>query len=465
MEKTSSPKNIQNIINNITNLISNPETSQEKIKDSLLEQLSDHKFFGIIVSKVINVSSEKLKNKIIDIIKNLNSSKINYPVLRKIVFEGLPDDIPSMRSLIWKLLLDYLSLNVNEWEESIDKKRAEYNEMKKSIFSKLDIERLKKAGGNKTGLSSSTTPTNKNISKNDPQNNSITPNRVIKKKNISDHPLATTGDSKWKNYFDDLDLLEEIDKDVRRTRTNMHFFFMPAKSNLQTISTDQIIEFADKKRNDPSSNVEKFLSKNGFDSNADVMCRILFIYGKKYPEIRYVQGMNEVLAPIYYAFSNDQNPYFYTNLEADCYICFENLMKEIKDIFIRSKDNLETGIHTRVKNLNLLLKMVDKEIFNHFAENKIEVGFFAFRWYTLFLTQEFEMPDILRLWDSILSEDDKFDFLNMVCLAIIKMKKIEILQSDFAGIMLSMQNLDKLDVEKVIKVAESIRLDLNKGIY
>ena len=52
----------------------------------------------------------------------------------------------------------------------------------------------------------------------------------------------------------------------------------------------------------------------------------------------------------------------------------------------------------------------------------------------------------------------------MVCLAIIKIKKIEIIQSDFAGIMLSMQNLDKMDVEKVIKVAESIRMDLNKGI-
>lgn len=454
MEKTSNPLNIENI-DNPSKPISFQEISHEKSKEILLDQLNDHKFFGIIVSKVLNVSSEKLKNKILDIIKNLNSSNINYPILRKIIFEGLPDDIPSMRSLIWKLLLDYLSLNVNEWEESIDKKRAIYNEMKKNIFGKLDIERLKRAGNKKIPEAE------KNLNSN---SISTTPNQVIKKKNISDHPLATTGNSKWKNYFDDLDLLEEIDKDVRRTRTNMHFFFMPAKSNLHNISSDQIIEFADKKRNDPSSNVEKFLSKNSFDSNADVMCRILFIYGKNYPEIRYVQGMNEVLAPIYYAFSNDQNPYFYTNLEADCYICFENFMKEIKDIFIRSKDNLETGIHTRVKDLNLLLKMVDKEIFNHFAENKIEVGFFAFRWYTLFLTQEFEMPDILRLWDSILSEDDKFDFLNMVCLAIIKIKKIEIIQSDFAGIMLSMQNLDKMDVEKVIKVAESIRMDLNKGI-
>lgn len=286
---------------------------------------------------------------------------------------------------------------------------------------------------------------------------------LIKKKNTFDHPLNQTKNSKWKNYFDDIDLFEEIDKDVRRTRTHMNFFFMPAKSNkhLNTIKNEEISDHADKKRNEPSF-FQDAKNKAAFDTNADLMCRILFIYAKKYPEVRYVQGMNEILAPILYCFSHDQNPYFYLNVEADAYNCFENFMNEIKDIFIRSKDNTETGIQTRLKNLFNMLKVFDRDLFTHLQNENVELQYFAFRWYTLFFTQEFEMPDILRLWDSLLSEDEKFDFINMICIAIIKMKRQEILQNDFAGIMLTIQNFETIEVENIIKYGLELRKEINK---
>jgi hypothetical protein len=446
-----------------------------------LNELIEHKFFGTIVSKYSNIASEKLKSKVLEILKTINTDKINFYKIRRFIFEGLPDDIPSLRSLSWKLLFNYLPLDVNNWEEAIDKRRSEYNKEKKELFEKLELEIIlkKKNEGNTkkenqrknselaeheeqqnnnsensekklsfSGVSSTT------VSENKPKIN-------IKKKNTTDHPLSQTQNSKWKSYFEDLELLEEIEKDVRRTRTHMHFFFMPAKSNIFPISNEKITELADRKRNDPGS--DRLLSRGPFETNADVMCRILFIYGKKNPHIRYVQGMNEVLAPIFYAFSNDQNPYFYLNLEADSYICFESLMNEIQDIFIRSKDNTETGIQTRIKSLNLILKVLDREIHDHLKEEKVELQYFAFRWYTLFLTQEFEMPDILRIWDSILADDNKFEFLNMICLAIIKIKRNELLQSDFSGIMLTMQNLEKLDVEKLLQTAEAIRNELHRN--
>ena len=37
------------------------------------------------------------------------------------------------------------------------------------------------------------------------------------------------------------------------------------------------------------------------------MKNILLLFAKLNPAIRYVQGMNEVLAPIYYVFSTDTN--------------------------------------------------------------------------------------------------------------------------------------------------------------
>lgn len=40
------------------------------------------------------------------------------------------------------------------------------------------------------------------------------------------------------------------------------------------------------------------------------MTRILFIFAKLNPGIMYIQGMNEILAPIYYVFANDPDETF-----------------------------------------------------------------------------------------------------------------------------------------------------------
>lgn len=38
-------------------------------------------------------------------------------------------------------------------------------------------------------------------------------------------------------------------------------------------------------------------------THCDIMTRILFIYAKLNPGVKYIQGMNEVLAPIYFTFA------------------------------------------------------------------------------------------------------------------------------------------------------------------
>ena len=35
-------------------------------------------------------------------------------------------------------------------------------------------------------------------------------------------------------------------------------------------------------------------------------------------------------------------------------------------------------------------------------------SFYGFRWLTLLMTQEFDLPDVLRLWDSLLSDSRRF---------------------------------------------------------
>jgi len=175
------------------------ESDYKKKTDKTYIDLNEHKFFGIIITKAYNISSEKIKNKILDILKHLNSNKINIFSLNKIIFEGLPDDIPSLRSIIWKILLGLIPLNVNEWEEILDNKRNEYNKLKKELYEKFELSKIKQN------------------EKNEKQITSQKSNQKIKiQKNLVDHPLNTTENSKWKNYFNDQELFEEIEKDVRR---------------------------------------------------------------------------------------------------------------------------------------------------------------------------------------------------------------------------------------------------------
>ncbi len=45
--------------------------------------------------------------------------------------------------------------------------------------------------------------------------------------------------------------------------------------------------------------------------------------------------------------------------------------------------------------------------------------FYSFRWLTLLLSQEFELPDVLRLWDSFFADKDRFQFHSYCCCAML----------------------------------------------
>ena len=76
--------------------------------------------------------------------------------------------------------------------------------------------------------------------------------------------------------------------------------------------------------------------KHYIETHSDVLARILFIYAKLNTGIKYVQGMNEVLAVLYYCFLSfgDEQIISMQYLESDLFFCFNNLMIEIRYYFI-----------------------------------------------------------------------------------------------------------------------------------
>lgn len=58
----------------------------------------------------------------------------------------------------------------------------------------------------------------------------------------------------------------------------------------------------------------------GSEAHWEVVERILFIYAKLNPGQSYVQGMNEIIGPIYYTFASDPNEAFRGKVEILFYV-------------------------------------------------------------------------------------------------------------------------------------------------
>ena len=92
---------------------------------------------------------------------------------------------------------------------------------------------------------------------------------------------------------------------MNRTHTQLSFFFQPTDSH-SILSPEKIKTMMENRRNCTMKDINDTYNNNNIETNADVVSRILFIYAKFSPDINYVQGMNEIIAPIYYCYSFDK---------------------------------------------------------------------------------------------------------------------------------------------------------------
>ena len=68
-------------------------------------------------------------NKILKDIINNNKNEIKRECCR-----GLPENLPSLRALIWKINFKYLPRNVQKWEKTLKALRDEYKEIKNAVI-------------------------------------------------------------------------------------------------------------------------------------------------------------------------------------------------------------------------------------------------------------------------------------------------------------------------------------------
>ena len=330
---------------------------------------------------------------------------------------GLPDDLPELRSLLWKINLGYLNLNMDEWDGILKEKRISYRKYKDSVVEKLEkeLELFK-------GYEKMTREEKKALDKKT--------NKLI---------------------------LEEICKDTNRTHTEMSFFFRPVDKNT-TFTQEQIMSLVENKRNCTLKNINDTYKINIVLTHSDIISRILFIYSKFEPSISYVQGMNEIVAIIYYCFSfdrlDDDQPM--DDIEADVFWSFYNLMSTLKELFDKDEDKNDSGIKGKVKRLNNMLKIIDRQLYDHLMNSGFDCSVLAIRWISLMFSQDFLMMDLLRIWDYLLVNENKYQNSYYFSLSIILMKKEILMKSKINEIYETFQNIKDLEIENIISNAKYI---------
>ncbi|KAJ6820580.1 TBC1 domain family member 5-like [Iris pallida] len=342
---------------------------------------------------------------------------INLGELRRLALQGIPDGA-GIRSIVWKLLLGYLPNDRAFWEEELDRKRSQYNAFKDEfLLNPSEITRRQDESADVNGEAL------------DLEDKGFLPRADI---SHGEHPLSLGKTSVWNQFFQDTEVIEQIDRDVMRTHPDMHFF-----------------------------SGDSSLAK----SNQDSLKHILIIFAKLNPGIRYVQGMNEVLAPLYYVFRNDPDEKNAVCAEADAFFCFVELLSGFRDNFCQKLDNSILGICSTISKLSNLLKEHDVDLWRHLEfTTKVNPHFYAFRWITLLLTQEFNFADIIHIWDTLLSDPEgPQETLLRICCAMLILVRRRLLAGDFTSNLKLLQHYPSKNISHLLYVANKLRGPSSSG--
>ena len=106
-------------------------------------------------------------------------------------------------------------------------------------------------------------------------------------------------------------------------------------------------------------------------------------------------------------------------------------------------DHTEIGITAKITRMEKLLESKDPDLGRRLKALKVAPTFYGFRWITLLMTQEWDLPDVLRLWDSLLADPSRFDFLLYFAVATVTSIRTALLEhDDFAYAVKALQRFD-----------------------
>lgn len=187
------------------------------------------------------------------------------------------------------------------------------------------------------------------------------------------------------------------------------------------------------------------------------LARLLYIWAMRHPASSYVQGINDLATPLIVVFLSDyydgqdvldghvmnqMSEEQVHDLEADVYGCLTNLLAGIQDHYTSD----QPGVQRMVFRLEELVNRIDVDLCEHFRQTGILFIQFAFKWMNCLLLREFQLPCVVRLWDTYISETNGFETFHVyVCAAFLCQFSLQLQQMSFDSLFAFMQAMPTAD--------------------
>ncbi|KAA8643309.1 hypothetical protein EYZ11_000900 [Aspergillus tanneri] len=156
----------------------------------------------------------------------------------------------------------------------------------------------------------------------------------------------------------------------------------------------------------PHPDPDSPFADTGTNVHLEQMKDMLLTYNEYNPDLGYVQGMSDLLAPIYAVMQDD----------AVAFWAFVGFMDRMERNFLRD----QSGMRVQLLTLDHLLQLMDPQLYLHLQSADSTNFFFFFRMLLVWYKREFEWADILRLWETLWTDYLTSNFHLFIALAILE---------------------------------------------
>ncbi|KAL2371274.1 hypothetical protein RJ035_003232 [Blastomyces gilchristii] len=156
----------------------------------------------------------------------------------------------------------------------------------------------------------------------------------------------------------------------------------------------------------PHPDPDSPFAESGTNVHMEQMKDMLLTYNEYNRELGYVQGMSDLLAPIYAVMQDD----------AVAFWAFVGYMERMERNFLRD----QSGMRTQLLTLDQLVQLMDPQLYLHLQSADSTNFFFFFRMFLVWYKREFEWVDVLRLWEALWTDYLSSNFHLFIALAILE---------------------------------------------
>ncbi|PGH11764.1 hypothetical protein AJ79_04665 [Helicocarpus griseus UAMH5409] len=156
----------------------------------------------------------------------------------------------------------------------------------------------------------------------------------------------------------------------------------------------------------PHPDPDSPFAETGTNVHMEQMKDMLLTYNEYNRDLGYVQGMSDLLAPIYAVMQDD----------AVAFWGFVGFMDRMERNFLRD----QSGMRSQLLILDQLVQLMDPQLYLHLQSADSTNFFFFFRMLLVWYKREFEWVDVLRLWESLWTDYLSSSFHLFIALAILE---------------------------------------------